>query len=223
MVVVELTFAISSGILTAFSPCAVPFLPSLVSYYLKDEGGRLQGGKGSATFTLGLLLLLIPLVLGAIFAAALLSSYTAHFVLVGGLITLAMAFATWKGIPLFPRLGLRVNAEESRYRHLFLLGFAYIGAAVGCTPALTFGVAATAIGAGTVADSALIMMVFVISIVIPTILLSLIASEYKQTYAERIRSLIGPIKKVSLGLMFGMGVYLIIFYVLYTYAGVPLA
>lgn len=223
MVAVELSFAVSAGILTAFSPCGVPFLPSLVSYYLKDEKGRIHGGVGSASFATGLLILLMPLVLLAFFAATLLASYTAYFVLASGVITLVLAVAMWKEIPLFPRLGVRLKSDASGYKPLFVMGFAYIAASVGCTPALFFGVAATAIAAGSLTNSTLILLAFVVSVVVPTLLLSLVAAEYRQTYAEKIGRLIGPIKKISVALMFGMGSYLIVFYILYTYAGLPLA
>ncbi len=221
LVVVELSFAVSAGILTAFSPCGVPFLPGLVSYYLKDENRQLQGGVGSAVFALGLLILLLPLVVLAVLATSLLADYTAHLVLAGGLITLALAVGMWKGIYLFPRFGVRVKGETSGYKPLFAMGFAYIGASVGCTPALFFGVTATAVATASLGDSTLILLAFVISVVVPTLLLSLLTSEYRLTYAKRIKRLITPIKKVSVALTFGMGFYLIIFYLLYVFLEVP--
>ncbi len=217
----ELSLAISSGILTAFSPCAVPFLPNLVAFYLRDENGGVGGGKGSAAFALGLLILLLPLVLLALAASTLLVDYTALFVLASGVVTLLLAFGAWKGIPLLPRWSMRVSPQASGYRPLFVMGSAYVAAAVGCAPALTLGVTATAVAAGSLADSTLILLAFVISVVAPTLVLSILAAEYRETYADKLRRLMAPLKKASVGLMFGMGVYLIVFYVLYVYAGLP--
>ncbi len=217
----ELTLAVSSGVLTAFSPCAVPFLPNLVAYYLRDEHGRVEGGRGSATFALGLLIVLLPLVGVSAAASSILANFTALFVLAAGIVTLILAVGTWREIPLLPSWGMRVAPGATGYRPLFVMGSGYVAAAVGCTPALTFGVAAAAIALGTAAETALVLLAFVVSIVVPTAILSLLAAEYREVYAETMRRWMPAIKRASVVLMFGMGIYLIVFYFLYVYVGLP--
>lgn len=220
MVVVELSFAVSAGVLTAFSPCGVPFLPNLVSFFVMQDRRRLHGGLGSAAFALGLLALLIPLVVVALTASAVLRPYLGQFVLVSGIVTLLMAVAYWKGRSL-PIPGLRLDPATSGYRSLFAMGGAYIVAAVGCTPGIFLGVASTAVAAGSLASSAAVLLAFLASVMVPTLILSLVASEYRDAYRERIRRLIGPIQKASLAIMFGLGIYLLVFYVLFTFYGLP--
>lgn len=220
MVIVELSFAVSAGVLTAFSPCGVPFLPSLVSFFVMQDRQRLHGGLGSAAFALGLVALLVPLIVVALVASAVLTPYLGQFVLVSGIVTLIMAVAYWKGRAL-PIPGLRLDPNASGYRALFAMGGAYIVAAVGCTPGIFLGVASAAVATGSLAGSALVLMGFSVSVVVPTLLLSLAASEYRDAYRERIRRLMGPIRKASLAIMFGLGGYLLLFYVLFTFYGLP--
>ncbi|MFQ5838966.1 MAG: cytochrome c biogenesis CcdA family protein [Thermoplasmata archaeon] len=223
LVAVEISFAVSAGVLTAFSPCGVPFLPNLVSFYLTDESGRLRGGPGSAAFALGLLTFLIPLAVFAALLSTVLAQYTAFFVLGGGITVIILALASYAGRPLVYFPGIRLRSRSSGYSGLFVMGITYTAASVGCTPALFFGVAATAVASASLASSTLILLAFTISVAVPTILLSLLASEYRETYQEKIRRLMGPLKKASTALMVGMGAYLILFYILYTLGWVTIA
>lgn len=218
-----MSFAFTAGVLTAFSPCGVPFLPNLVFFYLADDGRRLKGGLGSSVFALGLLTFLIPVAILATVLSTLLAQYTAYLVLAGGIIVLVLALASLAGRPLVSLPGIRVRPGASGYSGLFVIGFTYVAAAVGCVPVLLFGVAATAIAAGSAGSSAVIMLVFIISVVLPTVLLSILASQYRETYNEKITRLMGPLKKVSTAVMLGMGVYLIAFYFLYTFGIVNVA
>lgn len=212
-----MSFAFTAGVLTAFSPCGVPFLPNLVFFYLTDDGRRLNGGVGSTVFALGLLVFLIPVAILAAALSTLLAQYTAYLVLVGGIIVLTLALTSLAGRPLVSLPGIRVRPGASGYTGLFVIGFAYIAAAVGCAPVLLFAVATTAVAAGSVGSTTLIMLVFIISAVLPTVLLSILASQYRETFQARITKLMGPLKKVSAVVMVGMGVYLIVFYFLFTF------
>lgn len=220
MVLVEFSFAVSAGILTAFSPCGVPFLPNIVSFYLVQDQRRLHGGLSSAAFALGLLAFLLPLTALALSASAVLAPYIGEFVLASGIVTLVMALAYWRGRSL-PIPGVRLDPSSSGYGALFAMGAAYIVAAVGCTPGLFLGVASTAVATRSASASALILLGFVASAVVPTLLLSLFAAEYRETYRETINRLLGPLKKASLVVMFGLGMYLIGFYLLYNFLGFP--
>ena len=217
-----MSFAFTAGVLTAFSPCGVPFLPNLVFFYLADDGRRLNGGVGSTVFALGLLVFLIPVAILAAALSTLLAEYTAYLVLVGGIIVLTLALASLAGRPLVSLPGIRVRPGATGYSGLFVIGFAYVAAAVGCAPVLLFGVATTAVAAGSVGSATLIMLVFIVSAVLPTVFLSILASQYRETFQARITKLMGPLKKVSAGLMVGMGVYLIVYYFLFTFGIVNL-
>jgi cytochrome c biogenesis protein CcdA len=223
LVLVEVSFAVSAGVLTALSPCGVPFLPSLVSLYLADDGGRLRGGPGGAAFTLGLLTFLIPLAILAILLSALLRQYTAFLVLGGGIAILLLAGASLLGRPLLYLPGIRLASTSRGYGGLFVMGVTYVAASVGCTPALLFGVAASAVATGSLASSSIVLLAFIVSVAVPTLLLSLLAAEYRETYRERIRRLMGPIKRASTVLTVGMGAYLILFYILFRLGWVTIA
>lgn len=218
-----MSFAFTAGVLTAFSPCGVPFLPNLVFFYLTDDGRRLDGRVGSTVFALGLLTFLIPVAVLAAVLSTVLAQYTAYLVLIGGIIVLTLALASLAGRPIISLPGIRVRPGASGYTGLFVIGFTYIAAAVGCAPVLLFGVAATAIAAGSAGSSTLIMLVFIISVILPTVLLSILAAQYRETYSEKITQLMGPLKKISTAVMLGMGVYLIVFYFLYTFGIVAVA
>jgi cytochrome c biogenesis protein CcdA len=223
VVLVEVSFAVTAGVLTAFSPCGVPFLPNLVSFYLADDGGRLRGGPGTAAFTLGLLAFLIPLAVLAVILSAVLKQYTALFVLGGGITILVLAVASYLCKPLLYVPGIRLTSPSRGYGGLFVMGLTYIAASVGCTPALFFGVTATAVATGSPGSSSVVVLAFMISVAVPTLLLSLLAAEYRESYRETIRRLMGPIKKASTALMVGMGAYLVLFYILYTLGVVTIA
>lgn len=220
MVVVELTLALSAGVLTAFSPCGVPFLPNIVSLFLLRNPRRLHGGLGTAAFGLGILALLLPLAALGISASAFLTPYIGQFVLVSGIATLVIAIGYWRGRSL-PIRGLRLDPASSGYGALFAMGAAYIVAAIGCTPALFLGVTAAAVATGSVAGSTVVLLAFVASAVAPILLLALFAAEYGETYRETILRLLRPIQRASVFLMFGLGVYLILFFILYTFFGLP--
>ncbi len=223
LVVVELSFAVSAGVPTAFSPCGVPFLPSLVSFYLAEDEEKLRGGPGSAAFALGLLAFLLPLSALAIVLSSLLAQYTACFVLGEGVTVLLIALASYAGKPLVYVPRFRLKPGRSGFSDLFVMGTTYVAASVGCTLTLLLGVAASAAATASLANSSLILLAFVASVVIPTTLLSFLAAEYRETYRERIRRLMGPLKKASLALMLGMGANLIAFYFRYTLGLVPFA
>ncbi|MFQ5919069.1 MAG: cytochrome c biogenesis protein CcdA [Thermoplasmata archaeon] len=218
-----MSFAFTAGVLTAFSPCGVPFLPNLVLFYLADDGRRLNGSVGSSVFALGLLVFLIPVAILAAALSEVLAQYTAFLVLGGGIVVLTLALASLAGRPLISLPGIRVRPGATGYTGLFVIGFTYIAAAVGCAPVLLFGVAATAVAAGSAGNASLIMLVFIISAVIPTVLLSILASQYRDTFQARVTKLMGPLKKATAILMVGMGAYLIVFYFLYTLGIVDVA
>lgn len=189
--------------------------------FLSDGKGEVRGGLGVTVFSSGLLVFLVPLVILALFASTILTTYLGQFVLVSGIVTLLLAFATLRGWTLVRLPGVRVDPGSSGYRALFVMGAAYIVAAVGCTPGIFVGVTATAVSMGSTTGSGLVLTAFVASILVPTFLLSLFAHEYRDTYGTTIRRLMEPLKRASLVLMFAMGAYLIVFYVLFTFYGLP--
>jgi cytochrome c biogenesis protein CcdA len=215
---IDLLFAVSGGVLTAFSPCGAPLLPNLFLYLMQKEQRDLRPSWGVASFLAGTTLFVAPLTALSIFAASSIQSQVPWLLVVAGVALLAMAAGSARGIALpLPRL-LRSVAQPKGYGGLAVLGVMYAAAAIGCFSGLFFAIVAVA----TTGDGPTVLAVFLASFLLPTVLLAAVASESGETLRRWLTRASAAIKRANTSLLALVGAWLLFyFFVGVQYLGWP--
>jgi len=149
--VTDVTFALTAGVATFFSPCAYPLLPGYVGFYVSSVDGdraSVTGAGVRGVVAAAGVLVTVALLGGAIawVGQKALSGVTVFETLVGGLlVALGVAVALDRG----PSLLLSLPRRRSSVLGFGLFGAGYALAGVGCVAPVFLGVVARAIALPT--------------------------------------------------------------------------
>lgn len=198
---ISLTASFLAGVLALFAPCCITFLfPSYLGTIFKEsssaKSSEAQGKVMFYTiiFALGLAAILIPIALGFRFFIYFFDSYHKQVYYIGALFMIFMGLMTVR--PLFflpqffhfkPEVGKRINAGS-----VFGLGFMSGLTSSCCAPVLFAAVTLTSLSP-TLIQALFVSMAYVLGIVFPLFLLSLIYQRTTKTISGGIRKKIHTI------------------------------
>jgi len=145
--VTGVTFALTAGVATFFSPCAYPLLPGYVGYYVNSFDGETASvaGAGIRGVAAAFGVLVTFALLGGTTAwigQETLSGITIFETLVGGLL---VAFGLLVALGRDPSLSLSLPRRRASVLGFGLFGAGYALAGVGCVAPIFLGVVARAI------------------------------------------------------------------------------
>lgn len=227
--------ALVAGIASFFSPCAFPLLPSYLSFYGRasetDEkvgqnglavGLGLSAAAGVVTFTL-ILGWAIGL-LGAGFASAFsMTDPNPHPSvlwfrgIVGGLL-IVLGFAQWFNVNLKPTwvdaLAWRTRPQRESTRSgaltLYLYGFGYTAAGIGCTGPILAGLMVFAFSSGGFGSAMTAFSVFATTMGVLMLLVSGLVAASQDTLVQRLKASGDPIRRVAGVLLVLVGLFTLV-------------
>lgn len=227
------TLAIVAGVASFFSPCAFPLLPSYFSFYHLGEQPQnptevgvhriLRGGVVAALgiITFNLVLGLLIAVVGISFGQELSISGAepnAFVRLVRGslgvtLLVLGIGqLASWNLKPTFiEALAYHTRPKRDRQHQaaasLYLYGFGYNAAGMGCTGPILAGLLLTAVTSGSFGTAFTAFVIFSLTMGILMIFLSGLIATSQQTLVTRLKVAAPKIKQGAAILMIVVGVF----------------
>ena len=114
------------GLATVFSPCGLPFIPVILTYYLGDQRSTIGGLLGGASVLAGLLIIVFDLWITP-------TTVTTVFERIAGGLLVVFRVLTLLNIHT-PVFSPSLTSPNSRgYRSLYTLGILYWLASIGCT------------------------------------------------------------------------------------------
>ncbi len=215
---VDFLFAAVAGVLTAFSPCGVPFLPALWA----QQSKRAATGPGPrfllGGFLLGVGLFLVPFgAIGAILAAVV-QPFTSWLVLISGFIILGFAGLTWRGVSIGGRFARFAPRSAVTRAEPVMTGFAYAMGSVGCTSPLFFAVLLFSVSS----SQPLLLLAFGLSFLLPLALLAILAREFGETFRDALRKRVHLLERGIQIFLVALGAYLVAFFFAAPILGIPL-
>lgn len=218
-----LVWPFTAGLLAAFNPCGFAMLPTYLTYFLGlDEGEEtslarsvLRGGKVGLALTLGFLTVFA--VFGLLFEV-ILSGDSANTVqewlwvltMVSGITILALGFAMLRGFqPTLNLPKLQMGTGSREIGSMYLFGVSYGVVSIGCTISLFLLVITSALADTDVAFGPLYAFgAYALGMGSVIVFLTMALAAGRTSVANRMRSLLPKINRVSGGLLVLAGVYL---------------
>lgn len=162
--------AFLGGVAAILSPCAAMLLPAFFAYAFGGDRARLLGR--TALFYVGLLLMLVPLGLGAGALGALVTTQRQFLALIGGGLLIVFGLVTAFGVRIpLPALGQRGDPRSALGAVLLGATYALAGA---CTGPLLGAVLTMAAVGGSALYGATLLAAFAAGMVLPLVLLALL-------------------------------------------------
>ena len=227
--------AIIAGIASFFSPCAFPLLPSYLAFYGSASGRDGQTAESSPALSLGLAaaagVITFVLILGG--AIALLGSGFGKAVsmtdpnpnqgvlwfrgIVGGLL-IVLGIAQWFGVNLKPgwadALAWRTRPQRDSARGgaltLYLYGFGYTAAGIGCTGPILAGLMVFALSSGGFGSAMTAFTIYAATMGALMLLVSGLVAASQDTLVHWLKASTPRIKQVTSVLLVLVGVFTVV-------------
>jgi len=173
---ISLLAAYLAGMVALFAPCCISYLlPAYLGNIFKE---RKQVLFMTLIYSLGILVVMLPVVLGAKTLALLFFNLHDKTYFVGGLVMLAVAVLAFLGIKLpMPMLAMRQAGQRNDVWSTFVLGV-FAGITSACCAPVLIGVLALSSLSPTVLMSLGVGVVYVLGMVTPLYLASLFIDQY---------------------------------------------
>lgn len=212
-----LTANIIIGLLSSFSPCLFPLLPSYLATQMKMKQSKMTSLLSSLALILGIVVVFFSIgFIANIFEQALIQNYfifariQAVILIIAGLILIKTPSFMYK-IRLPSKLENFIyseNAQKNSILFSFILGLVYTIIAAPCAGALFLGVWSQLIGQ-TIIDQFLLVLFFALGAGLPFLAMSLFIEDITPKTIGRIHSTSSKIS-IILGIIFIMvGIWLI--------------
>lgn len=221
--------AVIAGIASFFSPCAFPLLPSYFAFYQqaeRDNRGRgrairlgLAASLGVITFDLGLGLVIALLGSGVAQGLSISGPDPSQFVRIfrGGIGAILLILGVgqllgWNLKPTFvDAFAYRTRPEREGKRkpavNLFLYGFGYNAAGMGCTGPILAGLMIYALSSGGFATALAAFVVFALTMGGLMLIVSGLVAASEQTLISRLKAASPKIKSTSSVLLILVGLF----------------
>jgi len=209
----DLVIAFTSGLLTVLSPCGLPLLPGIIGYYFKDIETRIGGFIGGLIALLGIMAFAIPFGIAGLLFRSVLDPFLPYFELIAGIIVISLGVFILTNIKL-PFIKPIIRAKHGSHLSLFVFGFAYAMAAIGCTVGIFFTVILLAASRDGFIVPSIILVVYAVSIGLPIVLLATLASEFRRVLINKLTKHANKIRIISGVFLIIVGIYLIAFFIL---------
>jgi len=206
----DLAFPFSVGVLSLFSPCALPLLPAYLSYYMglgenEDERGKAiaRGLLGGAVCTLGIATVFLPI--GAL--TSLIGEWLTVFELVAGVLLLVLGVAMLLGFS----ITVPVKAPSTKGAvGLYLFGILYGLAIAGCCAPMFISVMVWGLRGGPVQSFA-VFLSYTLGVGLPMIAISGSAAGAKRAL-RLLSGFSAYVGKIGGAILIGVGAYMLYSY-----------
>jgi cytochrome c-type biogenesis protein len=219
--------AVVAAVATFFSPCSFPLLPGYLSFYYKteqpEEGKRalyrgIFAAGGVVTFTL--LLGVVIAVMGQGIANSFSVSsptpsvFTRIFRIGLGVVLLSLGATqlsnvTFHNPALDALIGRLYWAARSGDKGLYLYGFGYNAAGIGCAAPIMAGLVVFALGAGSFVTAFLAFLIYSLTMASLMLGISLLVAKSRVILINILKSSTPKIKKASSIILIAVGTFLI--------------
>lgn len=208
---VDLILAFLAGLATVTSPCALPFAPIILTYYLQDRRSTLGGVVGGITVLAGLATFALPfgllITVFDVFVSP--TEITPYFETVAGALLVIFGVLTVFNVrtPIFfPTPTLR---KDTGYRTLYTLGFLYGLAGIGCTiwPFISVGVLASL----SPIDGIVIYSTYLATVAAPVLIMGVFAAEIRDLVVKIVSKYSQWLRRGAGMALLGAGAYLLFF------------
>lgn len=217
--------ALVAGVATFFSPCSFGLLPGYLSYFYTNVPKKVRFRKslfygfiaslGLLAFNLILFIIVfaIGLSLGKEFSVAgggSLSSFTLTIRTIVGLLLIFLGFVQFLHIPIFSKLisGLSVKLKKGSLRGLFVYGFTYNLANIGCTGPILTGLIVLVIPSGLF-NVIGAFVVYSLAMMLLMVFVSILSSVAKQKIESMVK--FSPvIQNLSAGVLVAVGIFMLL-------------
>lgn len=223
--------AVMAGVASFFSPCAFPLLPGYLSFYTAVSGDGSPATRSTRTLGLGLMaavgVLTFTLILGAIIgllgvsagqALSISGPEPSRFVLwirgLVGVILVALGLVQWFNVNLKPGLADKLAWYTRPNRQgnggattLYLYGFGYTAAGMGCTGPILAGLTVVALATGGFSTAITTFAVFAMTMGGLMLLVSGLVATSQDTLIQRLKAGTPRIKQVASVLLVLVGLF----------------
>ena len=194
----NLSFAITAGIATFFSPCSYPLLPGYVGFYLNrtDAGGASVGGAGLRGVVAGVgVLVTFTALTGStlLVGQSALSDITVFETLVGGLL---IAFGLLVVTGYAPSVSIPLPKRRSGVFGFGLFGAGYALASAGCVAPIFLAVVARALSLPT-ETAAIILAAYAGTVALLMVAVTVATGVGLLTNAGRLAAYSGQLKRLA--------------------------
>ncbi len=211
LIQLDLLLPFIAGLATVSSPCALPFAPVILTYYVQDQRSTLGSVMGGIAVLGGLVTFALPFGLIVSLTGIWITpaGITPYFEAFAGIVLLVFGRLTIFNVKIpifFPTPTLR---QDRSYRTLYTLGFLYGLAGIGCTvwPFLSVGMLATRSAFST----SLVYGIYVATVAAPILVMSFFAAEVRDLVVQWVARYTLWIRTLAGGALLAAGVYLLVF------------
>lgn len=194
----NLSFAITAGVATFFSPCSYPLLPGYVGFYLNqtDAGGASIGGAGARGIVAGVGVLLTFVALTGstlLVGQSALSGITIFESLVGGLL---VGFGLLVVTGYAPSISLPLPKRRSSVFGFGVFGAGYALASAGCVAPIFLAVVARSASLPT-ETAALVLAAYAGTVAVLMVAVTVATGVGLLTNAGRLTAYSGQLKRLA--------------------------
>ncbi len=233
MVLLAMTFAI--GVMSFFSPCNFPMLPSYITYYLsRDENKEEKEGKsgkneevkedrkaspnvaragmrgagfGSVTAS-GFFVVFLALGVPISFASGDIMKYLPWMTLIVGIALFVVGILMLANVNMSVVIPMKAPMKRS-ILSFFVFGIGYALASTGCVLPLFIMVTMMALSSGGFATAFVVFIVYALGMGIVMVIVSVLVATSKELMINKLQAMMPYVKKVSGAILIAAGAYMI--------------
>jgi cytochrome c-type biogenesis protein len=212
-----LTFILAAGASALFSPCGFPMFPGLITYYMGTRASLGKAIRSGLVCTLGLVTVFSAIGLMASIVGSVINPYIPFLDLVAGAATILFGVSILVEIrlPMFP---MQVKAPERRGAiSIFLYGFVYGLATLGCSAPVFFSVLFWAIAGNGPLYGIVTFFVYAIGMGLPLIATTILVSMAKERVLRKMVKVLPLLQKISGIILIIIGIYVVYLYFSFFY------
>ena len=220
-----LGMAFGAGLVSAANPCGFAMLPAYLGLYLRDSADR-PGGRGGrlaralavgASITVGFVLLfgIVGMAIG--FGARSLTSAFPWLGLATGVLLIAAGAWIWFGGSAYSRVGQRVSQRMASHATGGLLGYvafglAYGAASLSCTLPAFVAVLGSSLAVTSLPEVGLQLLLYGLGMGLVITVLTLSMAVFQQVWVDRVRRAVRFVGPASAALMLVAGAYVVYYW-----------
>ncbi len=219
MIDVELAYPFSLGLVAAFNPCGFAMLPTYLAYFISDDSG--DGDSRTSTLrglVVGLVITasfvvvfgIIGLITRNIITSGAIEERLPWVTLVTGVLLVPLGIAMLAGFE--PRLNLPRLNKGGQTRNLgsvFLFGVSFAVVSFGCTAPLFLSTITTSFTDEGFFEGIAVFLAYAAGMGAVVLFLTLSLSMARESVAQKMRSFLPYVNRVSGGLLVVAGLYLV--------------
>lgn len=215
-----LALAFAAGMVATVNPCGFAMLPAYLSYFMGLSDGSVSPAaavrnafKVGAVVSLGFILVFGIAGFAITFGFRSLTTWIPWLALGVGIAVTVLGMAMMRGFEL--SIGLpkaKRGRRDRRLRSVFGFGVSYAVASLSCTLPVFLSVVATQLASRSVAEGALIFLVYGAGMSAVLIGLTVVLALGKQTLVNRLRSSAAYVNSVSGAILIAAGVFIVWFW-----------